>query len=340
MLTRRRLRAVLASAAGAVFFLVLGMPLPLLLGPMAGCLVVSLAGFRLQDLGKFGIFVRTFLGVAIGTTFTPEIAANIPDMARSLVFIPPFILMIGLTGFLLFRRIGFDRQTAFYAAMPGGLQDMIILGEQAGGNVRAMSLVHATRVLVIFTLVPFAITLFWGLDLTGPPGNPATDVPVAEIAIMVLAGIGGWQIAARIGIPGPSFLGPLILTACCTLAGLINSRPPVEMILMAQFIIGLAVGARYSGITAEELKKYVVAGVAYTAIIGAMSVMLIVIVVRALGLEPMDALLSFLPGGQPEMAVIALASGADIAFVATHHILRILLVILFAQAFSGWLRRH
>ena len=99
-MTGQRLRALLASAAGAATFLVLGMPLPLLLGPMAGCLVVLLAGLRPQDLG---IFVRTFLGVAIGTTFTPGIVANIPDMARSLVFIPPFILVIGLTGILLFR---------------------------------------------------------------------------------------------------------------------------------------------------------------------------------------------------------------------------------------------
>lgn len=207
-LTRQRLRALLASAAGAATFLVLGTPLPLLLGPMAGCLVVSLAGLRLKDFGQFGILARTFLGVAIGTTFMPEIVANIPDMARSLVFIPPFIQVIGLTGFLHFRRIGFDRQTAFYAAMPGGLQDMLILGEQAGGNVRAMSLIHATRVLVIFSLVPFAIALFWGLDLNRPPGKPAVDIPFHEIAIMILAGIGGWQIAARIGIPGSSIIGP------------------------------------------------------------------------------------------------------------------------------------
>ena len=229
MLTRRRLRALLASAAGAATFLVLGIPLPLLLGPVAGCLVVSLAGLRLQDLGQFGIFVRTFLGVAIGTAFTPEIVANIPDTARSLVFIPPFILVIGLTGFLLFRRIGFDRQTAFYAAMPGGLQDMLNLGEQAGGNVRAKSLIHATRVPVISSLVPFAITVFWGLDLNRPPGKPAIDIPLHEIAIMILAGIGGWQIAGRIGIPGSSIIGPLILTACRTLSGLIDSRPPAEI---------------------------------------------------------------------------------------------------------------
>ena len=332
--------AVLATIPCTTAFIHFGVPLPALLGPMVGCLIVALAGFPIEDAGMYGTLARVCLGVVIGTTFTPEIVANIITMSHSLALIPAFVLVIGGVGYAFFRLIGFDRQTAFYSAMPGGLQDMLILGQQAGGNVRAMSLVHATRVLVIFTLVPFAITLVWGLDLTGRVGSRATEVPISDMVLMVISGLLGWQVAKRIGFPGASFIGPLVVTAICSMSGLINSRPPAEAFIAVQFIIGLVVGTRYSGITINELRTYVIAGIAYVTIIGVVCLTLIIVITRLLGLEPLDTFLAFLPGGQPEMAVIAVASGADVAFVATHHVFRLLLVIFCAQLFLGWLRRQ
>ena len=44
IVTRARALSVTAAAVGAAAFVVLGMPLPLLLGPMIGCLAVALAG--------------------------------------------------------------------------------------------------------------------------------------------------------------------------------------------------------------------------------------------------------------------------------------------------------
>jgi uncharacterized membrane protein AbrB (regulator of aidB expression) len=41
-----------------------------------------------------------------------------------------------------------------------------------------------------------------------------------------------------------------------------------------------------------------------------------------------DSLLAFAPGGQAELAVLAIIVGADSAFVVCHHVLRIFTVIL------------
>jgi uncharacterized membrane protein AbrB (regulator of aidB expression) len=52
-------------------------------------------------------------------------------------------------------------------------------------------------------------------------------------------------------------------------------------------------------------------------------------VIVGLGLAPgLDAFLAFLPGGQAEMVVIAIIAGADLAYVVSHHLLRMVLVIL------------
>ena len=44
--------------------------------------------------------------------------------------------------------------------MPGGVQDMIVFAEEAGANVRSVSLIHATRILVIVVFLPIVLSSF------------------------------------------------------------------------------------------------------------------------------------------------------------------------------------
>lgn len=339
-MTKARLTTFGAALAGAAIFLVLGLPLPWLLGPMLACLIVALSGARMAGAGQLGIFMRTFLGVAVGASITPQVLSGLPEMAASLAVVPVFIGVIALIGYPLFRHVfGFDHPTAWYAAMPGGLQDMLVFGEEAGGDIRALSLIHATRILVIVTVAPLIMTLYWQVDLSQPPGAPIAGVGWDQIALMVAAGFLGWKVAERVGLFGASILGPMILTAVLSLAGLIQTRPPAEIIQAAQFFIGIAVGAKYAGITARELRIDVTAGLLYSLILAGISLIFFEIIYM-LGLAPaLDAFLAFLPGGQAEMVVIAIIAGADLAYVVSHHILRIVIVILLAPIVARLMRR-
>lgn len=340
LLNRRLLTFALAALGGAAFLL-LHLPLPMLLGPMLACLVAALAGAPLAGAGQFGIFMRTILGVAVGASITPGVLAELPDVAASLLFVPGFIGVIALVGYPLFRRaFGFDHATAWYGAMPGGLQDMLVFGEEAGGDVRALSLIHATRVLVIVTVAPLILTGWWGVDLSQPPGAPMRTTGAAEIALMVAAGLVGWKGAERLGIFGASILGPMVLTAALSLSGLITQRPPAEMIQAAQFFIGIAVGVKYAGITLRELRLHVTAGLVYALLLAGISLVFIEGIVH-LGLAPgLDAFLAFLPGGQAEMVVIALIAGADMAYVVSHHLLRMVIVIVLGPVVGKMLGRR
>lgn len=336
--SQNRLTALALAVAGAVVFVLIGFPLPLLLGPMAGCLLGALAGAKMEGMGQVGMFFRTFLGVAVGSSLTPDIIERLPTLGLSLAMVPIYVIVIGALGYPLFRKVfKFDKPTSYYSAMPGGLQDMLVFGEEAGADVRALSLIHATRILVIVTVVPFILTVFWGVDLTAAPGVPLTTVPVRDLLIMLAAAVIGWKGGERIGLFGASILGPLLLTAILSLTGVIEGRPPAEVIWIAQFFIGIAVGVKYTGITGKELRVDVSAGIAYAVLLAIVSLVFIEILVLAKVAPPRDILLSFMPGGQAEMAVIALIAGADLAFIVIHHLLRIFLVILLAPIIARWM---
>lgn len=323
------LTAFIVALIGVVVFKALHIPLPWLLGPICACLIAALAGLRLNGIKVLNDSMRTILGVAVGATLTPAVLASFPAMWPTLLMVPVMIALIALIGVPYFQRLcGYDFATAYYGAMPGGLQDMILFGEEAGANVRTLSLIHATRVLVIVVALPFLLSGIWDADLSNPPGVPALSIPAHELLIMVVCAIAGWRVAKRVGMFGASILGPLILTAAVTLAGGLHDRPPAEAIWAAQFFIGMGIGCKYAGITMAEVRHDLSASLGFCVLLMILT-LIFVEAIYALQLAPgMEALLSFAPGGQAELTVLALIVGADVAFVVAHHILRIFVVIL------------
>ncbi len=314
---------------GVALFTWVDLPLPWLLGPIVSCLVAALLGVPLKGIPVLNDSMRTILGVAVGATITPAVIATFPAMWPTLILVPVMILCIGGLGVPYFQRIwGYDFATAYYSAMPGGLQDMLVFGEEAGGNPRILSLIHATRVLVIVVALPFLLKGIWDADLSNPPGEPASAVPVSELLLMVMCAILGWQITKRVGLFGASILGPLIAAAILALTGVLHHRPPAEAIWAAQFFIGMTVGSKYAGITLTEVRRDLAAGLGFCVILIVLTIVFVELIYGT-GLAPgQETLLAFAPGGQAELTVLALIVGADVAFVVAHHMLRIFVVIL------------
>ena len=317
------------AGIGVGIFIWLQLPLPWLLGPIFACLIAALAGVPMKGNKLINDAMRSILGVAVGATFTTTLLISMAAMWPTLLMIPVMVACIAVIGVPYFQRVwGFDFATSYYSAMPGGLQDMLAFGEEAGGDVRALSLIHATRVMVVVVALPFILQGYWGADLTNPPGAAASTIDLSQMLLMVFCGIAGWQGAKALGMFGASILGPLILAAIMALLGVLQHRPPAEAIWMAQFFIGMTVGTKYAGVTGAEVRKDVAAALGFCLILIALTFVFAEAVHLFHLAPPMETLLAFAPGGQAEMTVLALIVGADMAFVIAHHVLRIFVVIL------------
>jgi membrane AbrB-like protein len=336
---RRSLTAAVAGA-GLAGALALGVPLPFLFGPMGACLLAALLGAPLLGVGLLTQAARTVLGVAIGASVTPALFGQIPAMALSLALVPLYVAAIGFVGVPFFRRLGrLDPVTSFFAAMPGGATDMVLFGQEAGGDVRTLSLVHATRVALIVTVAPILLSQFHGVALDSPLGEAASSLPPSQMALMAAAALGGWALGAQVGLLGASILGPLCFTLVLSLLGIIEVRPPREALEAAQALIGLGIGVHYVGVTWRELRRVVGLSILFILILALLASAVAELVVL-LGLAPpVEAFLAFAPGGQAEMTVLALVAGAELGFVVPHHIARIILVIAGAPLILRVLRR-
>jgi len=325
--------------SGAIIFLWLKLPLPWLFGPLFSCLLAALIGINLYSIKILSDAMRTILGVAVGATVTLSFLLALPGFWNTLIFIPITVILSGIIGVWYFQKLcGYDFPTAYYSSMPGGLQDMLVFGEEAGGNVRAMSLIHATRVLVIIIALPTLLTFIWGISLDKPPGDPIKNFEIEQLIILGICGIAGWKIASFLGMFGASILGPLILTAIASITGILHTRPPVEAIWAAQYFIALGIGVKYVGVTAQEIRKDILAGLGFCIFLLVITLSIVSLVINYNLAPAVDAILSMAPGGQAELVVITLIVGADLGFVVAHHLFRIFIVILGAPIMERFMK--
>ena len=317
------------GVSGAVAFILLGFPLPWLFGPLTACLFAALMGTELVSNKLLSDSMRTILGVAAGASVTPVFFQILPSMVTTLCIVPALTIMIGVLGVLYFTRLaGYDFHTAYYASMPGGLQDMIVFGEEVGANVRALSLVHATRVLVILVTLPIILTYYWDVSLANPPGVRMVNFDLLQIIILAICALAGWRIAKWIGVFGAAILGPLIFAAVAALSGILTTRPPAEAIWAAQYFIALGIGSKYVGITASEVKRDIVSGLGFCMILGILTAGTISAALFFNLAPAVESILALTPGGQAELIVLAIIVGADMSFVVAHHLIRVFFVII------------
>ncbi|MEM6491979.1 MAG: AbrB family transcriptional regulator, partial [Pseudomonadota bacterium] len=99
-------------------------------------------------------------------------------------------------------------------------------------------------------------------------------------------------------------------------------------------------GVHYVGVTLDELRRVVSAALAFCVVMAAVSVSFASLA-AGLGATPLvDAALGFAPGGQAEMVLLAIVAGADVAYVVTLHIARIIIVLLGAPMIARLAERR
>jgi membrane AbrB-like protein len=326
---------LLIGLAGAAVYAQTPLPLPWFLGSMIACLLALTVRVPVQASPTLVLLMRVVLGLAIGSAFSPEMADRAPEMAVSLMFVFPYVFFLGLMGYPYFRMFdGYNRVTSFLAAVPGGFQTMVAIGEDCNADLRKLSIVHSTRIMVIVFLVPLWIQFSGSLDLSTavvPAKAHLGALNLKEVLILLVCGIVGYWGGKKIGISGAAIIGPMLANGAVHMMGLAEARVPVELVNAAQLVIGVHIGCQFAGITARELTSTVAIAFGYALLLIAGAAVFTVLVVWTTGINQNAVALAYAPGGQPEMNLVALVLNFDPAYVALHHLLRVMVIVIGGQ---------
>ena len=329
---RQAATLAVATLAGLVAWRV-GLPLPWMLGPLILTTALSVAGAPLASPARLRPLMMPVIGVLLGSRISREVMGQIVDWWPVVALLVPFLAVTAGLSYLFYRRIGgFDPVTAFFSAMPGGLTDMILLGNEAGGDERRIALAHATRILVVIC----GIVLFFGVvfGVTSTSGG-AGWVPFAALswldaAVLVACAVLGVPLGRLLHLPARVIMGPMLLSGAVHVAHIVAVPPPSLAVIAAQIVIGTTIGCRFLGTAAREVGRDMALGVGSSILMMLSALAFALIGFRLGGIDLAQLFLAYAPGGMTEMSLLALAMGQDVAFVTVLHLARITLVVFAA----------
>lgn len=328
---------------GTAAFLYMRWPLPWMLGAMLACTLAALVAIPVRAPMIVRPPMSVVLGVLLGASFSADMVSRMGAWIPTLAGLMLFLLVSGAACVVYFRKIGgYDLPTAYFAGMPGGLIEMVLLGQARGGDARRIALVHSIRILLTVSCLPFLIPALGGGDIgTGAAtGAPIGGASLESVLWLIGTGIVGAILGRRLNLPAPYLLGPMIASGIVHLAGWTHTAPPREIVWLAQLVLGVTLGCRFVGTAPSEMLRTLVLSFGSFVILIASAVGFAFALAALTPLDVVSVALAYAPGGLVETSVIALALQIEVAFVATHHIVRVVLVMAAAAPIFGWMERR
>lgn len=329
-LSRNALALSVGASGGAIFYM-FGLPLPWMLGALFATMGAAIANAPVQAPPRARPVVVAVIGVLLGSHFTPDLVEKAAVWVDTVMILLVYTIVVALVVVPFYRYVGKqDWRTAYFSGMPGGLAEMIEIGTASGAKPAPIILAHSLRIVTTIVLIAFWFRIVEGHSVGAMVSAAPVPLTLLDGVMLLGAAVVGSFLGIKLRFPAPTFLGPLLVSALVHLAGLTQSAPPALLVSGAQVVLGTVLGCRFLGIGPRTLLP--AAALSFGATIMTLALALVAgsVMQMLAGVRSDQALLALAPGGLTEMGLIALAVQADVAFVATHHIARILFVIMLA----------
>jgi len=295
---------------------------------MGGALAVTgaaMAGVKvgIPDWLRNVIFV--LIGMSMGASVAPDSLTLIASWPISLAgLVVELVLIISLTGWMLVKVFKLDPGTAYMSSFPGHLSFVMGIAASGVGDARQIVIIQVIRILMLTIAVPIGATILPIEHFTSPAPTSYLDLwqLLALAAGCVVVGL----IFVRLKVPAGFVLGAMAAATAAKLGGLYVEAIPAPLTLVAFVLTGALIGSRFAGITRKEFMTAAKGGLIATA----MTVGIVTLVTWVVSLfvdMPFGQLwLGLSPGALEGMGALGIALGYDTAFIAAHHVIRLLLL--------------
>ncbi len=315
------------GAAGGFVFDAVGLPAPWLSGAMV---FVALAGFTripttIPDQLRDGIFV--VLGVSMGAGVRPDVVERLHAWPLSIAILGLVVVGVTASTYVFLHKVGgWDREAAYFGAIPGALSLVMALAAGRSADIPRIAVSQSFRLFVLVAVLPPLIV--GGTEhgeLVMPSGGGAG--PVATVIVFVLCTLSSVA-AVRLRVPGGWLTGAFFMSSALNATGLLPVALPQWMVIPCYVALGAMIGARFGNTDLRTFLRMLAASFGGFLIGFGVSALGAWLTAGMLGLPFGQLMLAYAPGGLEAMTLLAFMLNLDPAFVATHQLARYIGMVL------------
>jgi membrane AbrB-like protein len=321
----RILLTLAIAACGGGVAMLLGLPAGWLMGGALAVTIATLLGAptSMPDWLKNVTFV--LIGMSMGASVAPDSLSLLGNWPISLAALAvELVIIVAATGWMLIRFFKLDAGTAYLGSFPGHLSFVMGMAATGVGNPRQIVVIQVIRVLMLTIAVPIG-TVFLPIDHFVTQAATAFLSPL-QLLLLALGCVALGLVFMRLKIPAGLVLGAMAAATGAKLGGLYTEAMPPMLVLATFVLTGALIGSRFKGVTRQELTAAALGGLIATIMTMA------IVTLMALGVTPLVGMpfgqvwLALSPGALEGMGALGIALGYDTAFIAAHHVIRLLML--------------
>ena len=311
---------LLIGAAGGLVFWLLGLPAPWLAGSMIAAVLAILAHVRIGMPDWLRALSFIFLGIQTGTSVSWDTVDRAAHWPLSIAFLGLTVIAVTWACTVFYVRRGWDGPTALFASLPGALSLVLLLASGTRADMRRVTVAQCIRLFFLVAALPSVIVWLSPPDaFLAPPHEIGS---LADIALLVVVSTLAGYALEGLRVPAGLMLGPMLASAGLELSGVISGAAPMSILIPANVVLGVMIGARFQGFTLTELREALAEGFSGFLIALAIAMAGAGVAAAASGLPFALTLLAFAPGGLDAMTIMAFALNLDPAYVGAHQMAR------------------
>ncbi len=333
------LLTILIAAVGGLIATALNLPAGWLMGGALAVTVAAMVGVPVALPGRVRDVAFVLIGMSMGASVAPDSLTLLRSWPISLLGLAvELVVIIALTGWMLTKLFKLDPGTAYLSSFPGHLSFVMSIASAGVGNARQIVIIQVIRIFMLTIVVPLG-SVFLPIDHFSPPA-PTSFLSAWELLALAAGCVAVGLVFIRLKIPAGLVLGSMAAATAAKLGGLYDGSIPGPLVIGTFILTGALIGSRFAGISRSEFLTAAKGGIIATG----MTVGIVTVVAWLVSLlvdMPYGQLwLGLSPGALEGMGALGIALGYDTAFIAAHHVIRLLMLSFAIPLVVVFIRRR
>lgn len=300
---------------------------PAILGPVACFMILTLLGIRLPVPS----FQKPLLSVITGVFLGLRMNHSLKGVYRQLLVYVTGLILLSLAGIWVLTTMGIDRETAFFAAMPGGMAEITLMSLNYHSDPFVTVLLQSSRMLISMTFFSSLAAKYRRCQEERTDNMRSVSgkkISLLLWGILILISLAAAKLLDLFHMPAANILGSMLVVGAAVRKANLECKINRKLQTMVQIGIGGLTGVSISRESMMEFPHYVLPVILLSLLVVGFGLLMAYLLMKLTGWDKLTCILSCCPAGLSPTIMVAMEYGADTNIVTIFQVIRMVTVLL------------